>query len=221
MAAFPFPREVELSSHFDDFNIEINDSARSLASRDLPAGNTPAYFPGEPTISCEIDAVCQYLCEQLLTPDLDRMHPYLWLVGTQNSTHISPLHEQIVKGRVITITERPELHCTWIFDRIFIKPIPACLLSWRFWQEIILSESSGVTESNRIALKQASIGFLRTYSYLIRSQSDFRLAKENHLIADDASYIAHRHFFVHFSGLHDSEVSLRYRFGELPSFPAE
>ena len=39
------------------------------------------------------------LSSELLTPDLDQLAPYLWLVGTQQSSHISLLHEQIVKGQ--------------------------------------------------------------------------------------------------------------------------
>src|SRR4051794_41028604 len=91
-------------------------------------------LPEYPRISLQSPEVAKFLTEELTTPDLYKFHPHLWKVGTQRSSHVTPLSEQVVRGRTIIITENPEFHLLWIGDRVYIKSIPKFLLSHAFWE---------------------------------------------------------------------------------------
>lgn len=131
------------------------------------------------------------------------------------------MHHQAVRGRNIIVTENPQLHLVWYYDRIFIKPLPRYLLSHAFWEFL---------NTQPIELRRAITGFVRTYSYLVRYERDFRLATDDeHQLAlipkDDGSISADGSdqitferfagFIVAFHKLPDDSVSPRYRYGEL------
>lgn len=63
------------------------------------------------------------------------------MMATQSSANINALHRQIFKGRKIVVTEDPQLHLIWLQDRIHIKPLPKCLLSHAFWNDVLLNPS--------------------------------------------------------------------------------
>ncbi|KAL8855022.1 MAG: hypothetical protein Q9221_000219 [Calogaya cf. arnoldii] len=131
------------------------------------------------------------------------------------SSHISPLHQQIVKGRQIIITENTELNWTWIFDRVFLKPVPAFLMFWAFWQQYLISDDSPIPTNLRDSLCRGALGYLRTYFHLIRHPSEFRLAIEHHLIPEDTNFERCSQFLARF-GQRLDEVSPRYNnYGEL------
>src|SRR5947207_2341817 len=110
--AIPFPEEVELCKDLQFTSASRLDSSQNITK--LPIDRTALTLPGEPTLQMYSPNTKEFLCSDLLTPGLDDLSRYLWLVGTPCSSHISPLHHQLVKGRQITIAENPELHCTWI-----------------------------------------------------------------------------------------------------------
>ena len=210
-SAFLFPESAQL-------NKELELQKPSASSKDLTIQHVDrslSHLPGEPLISLESSYVETYLVQELLTSNLNSLTPYLWLAGTQKWDHISPLHQQIIKGRSITITEDPELHCTWIYDHVYLKPLPPYLLSWAFWQYFLVSSSSPIPLPQREDIRKAALGFLRTYVHLIKHPSDFRIAQDTHLIPSDTTYSACRIFFSHFASLSNDTVSPRYRFGEL------
>lgn len=135
-------------------------------------------------------------------------------VSTPRSSHISPLHHQAARGRKdIIVVENPHLHLVWVYDRIFIKPVPRYLLSHAFWRYLLRHPD----------LHQAAAGFVRSYSYLIKYESDFRLAQSDALClipADDGegkpiTYERFALFIASFARLSDADVSARYEFGEL------
>lgn len=133
-------------------------------------------------------------------------------MSTPRSRHISPLHHQAVRGRSIIVAENPQLHLVWYYDRMFIKPIPRYLLSHAFWEYL----------QDKEELRQAITGFLRTYSYLVRYEADFRLASsdEFRLIPSDdgvepITFERFAKFISPFSVLGDSSVNPRYHYGEL------
>lgn len=110
------------------------------------------------------------------------------------------------------VTENPQLHLVWFNDRIFVKPIPRYLLSHAFWEYL-------QTEDQLI---KAAAGFLRTYSYLIRYESDFRLAssEEFGLIPSDdgahpVTFERFATFIRPFALLEDHNVNPRHHYGEL------
>ncbi|KAG9228859.1 hypothetical protein BJ875DRAFT_508267 [Amylocarpus encephaloides] len=101
-------------------------------------------------------------------------------MSTNSSSNINPLHRQRVKGREIIVTEEPRLHLVWFHDRIYIKPLPKYLLSHRFW-EIYLVNQSTCLGDRQDAIRKAALGYLRSYRYLIRHESDFTIAKQDQL----------------------------------------
>jgi hypothetical protein len=103
----------------------------------------------------------------------------LWMMFVQSSANISSLHRQRVKGRPIVI-EDPKLHLVWFYDRIFIKPLPGYLLSCSFWEKYLLRDSS-LLNQRREAIRASALGYLRTWSHLIKHQCDFHIGQEKGL----------------------------------------
>lgn len=101
------------------------------------------------------------------------------------------------------------------YDRIFLKPIPPFLLSWPFWQYLFVQAPTSLSPSLNCDLHKAALGYLRTYSYLIRYPSDFRLAKEHHLIPEDTTSEECCAFFANFQKIPNHMVAPHYAFGEL------
>lgn len=201
-SAAPFSEEEEL----------CDDLVMTGGAMALRKGADPPALPGQPALSfTDRSALLSFLREDLLTSDLDRMSPHLWLMATQSHAHISPLHRQIVRGRNILVTENPELHLVWINSRIFVKPLPKYLLSHAMWVGYF---NPAQTEDLQ-RLRRASLGYLRTWHYLVRHESDFRIAKEHHLVPDNVSWPRFLKFIGHFEHVSNDEVSGRYRYGDL------
>lgn len=100
----------------------------------------------------------------------------LWIMTTFSSANINSLHRQRVKGREIVVTEDLLLHLVWNHNRVYIKPIPRCLLSYEF-RRMYLDKSSDRLGDSRERLQRIALGFLRTYRYLIQHESDLRIAQ--------------------------------------------
>lgn len=169
-------------------------------------------------------AVLQSITAELSTERLERLYGMLFLVS--NRRNISPLHHQLIKGRQALITERADLHLVWNYDRIFVKPIPSCLLSHAFWQTHLLPPLVDHATTSQLGAKQASAvkavkawqeaqGFLRTYASLIQHPSDLHLAKALHLVPDHTDWNTWCHFIYGFAQLRDRQVAPRYHYGEL------
>lgn len=229
----PFSLQVELNKQ-----LELVAVAQDMNIRRSDGSGTS--LPGQPRVALtESMELKQYLDEEHSTTELDTLAPKLWLVSTRSrlqrssrligenkvSTprywHISPLHHQAVRGRKIIVTENPQLHLVWYYDRIYIKPIPRYLLSYAFWEFL---------NTQPVELRRAITGFVRTYSYLIRYECDFRLATSNEhqlalipnddgsVCADGSDHITFERFagfIAAFQKLPDDSVSPRYRYGEL------
>lgn len=202
----PFPEDEQL---FDDLSISgTNFSCRNTT--------LPPTLPGQPTLTLTDLSLADFLKEDLLTSDLDRMATHLWLVATPSHSHISPLHHQIVRGRNIVVTENPELHLVWINSRVFIKPLPLYLLSHAIWVGCLSGVyTSGISPEDAQRLESAGLGYLRTWYYLVRHKSDFRIAQEHHLIPEAVSWPHFLRFIHRFARISDVEVSGRYQYGDL------
>ncbi|PTB46530.1 hypothetical protein M441DRAFT_42312 [Trichoderma asperellum CBS 433.97] len=181
------------------------------------ATNKKEYLPGEPRIQLDDPAMGAYLEEELATPELNQLSPHLWLVAKQDSAHISSLTHQKVRGREIIITEQPRLHLVWYNDRVFIKPLPKYLLSRAFWDFYLVSPHSSLEKSLQKELREAALGFLRSYSYLVRRRSDFDLAMdESHrLLPKKTTYSGFIKLIKSLETIDDHMVSPRYHYGEL------
>ncbi|KAI9738830.1 MAG: hypothetical protein M1834_008337 [Cirrosporium novae-zelandiae] len=217
MDAVPFTTEDELyhKLHNPHGNLE-----RRLPPQVPPdaLNNTNTHLPGQPRIALhDTDSVEKYLNEDLMTEDLNKIAPHLWLVAKQDSSHVSSLTHQIIRGRQITITEKPGLHLVWIYDRVFIKPMPKYLLSHDFWKYYFVNNQSPIPQTSRRDLVRAALGFLRSYSYLIRHKSDYILARHDRLglLPKGVSYLKFVNFIKAFESIEDRDVSPRYEYGEL------
>ncbi|TDZ49764.1 hypothetical protein CTRI78_v007870 [Colletotrichum trifolii] len=139
----------------------------------------------------------------------------LWWMSKQDSASISPLHRQRVKRRAIVVTEDPKLHLVWDHDRVFVKPLPRYILSHPFWQRFLSSDSSGDAQHRRV--RKAILGYIRTYRYLVRFESDFRIAQEPdlQLIPSDVTWEQFCYFRTDLASIGDGDVSTRYCYGEI------
>ena len=179
--------------------------------------NVTRAIPGRPLLLwSDHRAIGTFLEDELLTPELDTMSPHMWMMATQSSANVHALHRQLVKGRNIVITENPQLHLVWLQDRIHIKPIPKCLLSYDFWSYVLLGLSSGIGHRQPDLVK-AALGYLRSYRFLIRHESDFRIAQRDdlRLVPKEASWEQVTRFLADLESIRDDAVSPRYAFGEL------
>ncbi len=183
----------------------------------------PPTLPGHPRVPLQ-DALRlrSFLYRELWAVDLERMAPHLWIMSTQSSSNVSPLHQQKVKGREIIVTEDPRLHLVWIYDRVFIKPLPRYLLSYTFWSEYMSNEKSllwGSTQEEQETcsmIRMSALGFLRTYYYLIQHESDFEIARnETRLLPSDITWTEFCAFSKGFLDVSDDAVSERYHYGEI------
>src|SRR6201996_2798549 len=184
-----------------------------------------SYVPGDPSVSLIDSEVNAYLASQLNTPLLDELYERLWLVARKDSQNIDKLHVQNIRGRNITPCENPRLHLVWHGDRIYIKPIPLCLLNNSFWtkylslpenKETCLKDSQDIAQTGTPPFDRSiAIGFLRSYAFLIRHELDFILAKEAHLIHRDIDWIKWSKFINKFRHLGDEQVAKRYHYGQL------
>lgn len=137
-----------------------------------------------------------------------------------------PLHHQKAHGRDVILNEHPGLHLVWYYDRIFIKPIPAYMYSRAYWDYISDADPE---------VYKASLGFIRSYYYLIQFQTDFDKACEMGLIPKipaaapaggnhhgatttprHPSYEEYCDFMASFVlDIKDADVNYRFRYGEL------
>lgn len=172
-------------------------------------------LPSQPSIKLsDTRRLRSFLRADLCSPDLEKMAPRLWIMTTPSSDNINALHRQRVKGREIILTEEPRLHLVWIHDRIFIKPLPRYLLSHTFWEGYLDSNKLG---EDRSEIVKAAAGFLRTYRYLIKHETDFNIAQQDHLrlVPKDIDWPAFCRFTAELSSIDDRAVSKRYFYGEL------
>ncbi|KAL7896965.1 hypothetical protein HDV63DRAFT_82711 [Trichoderma sp. SZMC 28014] len=209
MAQVPFPSDRQLCSELSPGSFDPSATASPEAS-----------LPGHPWIRLQhpFDGIAQFLKDELVTDDLDKLAPHLWLVATQNSTHISSLTHQLVRGRQIVVTEDPGLHLTWIYEKVFIKPLPEYLLSHAFWNYFLVNPNSPIPSPERRAIFRAACGFLRSYAFLIQHKSDYLLAVHDDslgLVPKSISFPKLVEFLRCFKSIPDTEVSHRYLYGDL------
>ncbi|KAK3327493.1 hypothetical protein B0T19DRAFT_475266 [Cercophora scortea] len=186
----------------------------------------------------------EYLREELCTKRLDVILKRLWMVGRPMPPR--PLHYQRLLSREVFVTERMDMHLVWTEGRIFVKPIPRLLLATEFWTEFLACDQSccapvrwgtGLSgqhqqahkqwpgsspprpECDRRKIRRSCLGFLFSYSALIAYESDFKEAKNLHLIPREVKWSAWRVFVRELldetEGKIYQKVSKRFLYGEL------
>ena len=188
--------------------------ARSTSKQTSPKN----WLPGNPRARFDDHQLSNTLSAEFATPKLSGFAKYLWLIERPESAHIASLTHQIVRGRRIILTENPEMHLVWIKDRVFIKPLPKYLLSQAFWEYSYRPNTIFEDPQQATAVRQAMLGFLRSYAYLIKHKSDFELAsrQEHRLVPKNLRFSALIQLLgtVNQRTTNDT-VSPRWRYGEL------
>jgi hypothetical protein len=118
---------------------------------------------------------------------LRRVKGSLWLAGNHRKT-IRALHRQIVLGREIVVADDISLPLiTQSGKAIYVKPIPDGLMKLSMAQAnnalpwlLTLVTPKGASTEKRLII----YGFVTTYLSMIKSITDFRLAKEKHLLPE-------------------------------------
>ena len=174
------------------------------------------HLPGSPRVSLDAEAVESYAESELTTPELDHYQHLnlLWLVATPSRRHVSSLTHQAVRGRNIIVTEHARLHCVWINDRIFIKPVPRWLLSANIWRHYFESPIV-LGPRRREQILRAARGFLATYALLVTHESDFEIAREKRLVPANMKWEPFCAFVDLFAGMADDDLNPRYHYGDL------
>lgn len=186
---------------------------------------TIQYIPGNPSVGLLPDELRDYLSTELSTPLLDELYTHLWFVAKKSGHHIDALHTQKVKGRSIIPNEDPRLHLVWTRNKIYIKPVPLCLLNHEFWVRYLQSQKRAILENSSSAPRiegpnslvfgsSIAMGFMRSYAFLVKSPLDFAIAKESYLIPSGIDWIEWSIFINHFR-VEDESVAKRYHYGQL------
>lgn len=181
-------------------------------------GGSTLWLPGYPALPLHRHCgVLDFLEKEYCSPDLDRMADRLWWMSKCDSANISPLHRQLVKRRSIIVTEDPKLHLVWIQDRIFVKPLPRYLTSHTFWRDFLGHHMDVATRNRHDRIRKAALGYLRTYMYLVRSESDFYIAQEPglHLVPSGITWEQFCNFAANLASISERDVSTRYTHGEI------
>jgi hypothetical protein len=120
------------------------------------------------------------------------------------------LHRQQLLGRQVTITEDPNKHLIWHERHIFIKPLPMFLVD-------LDCRTQKLCKSR--LLHEAACGFLLSYAWLIRHESDIGIAHDNGLLSSVFDWATWTDFIDDFLEHVDlrslAGVSARYQYGEL------
>jgi len=191
--------------------------------RSSPTSFAHGLIPNEPTLSSSKASVEDFLHYELDTSVLDELHPHLWLVAKKFGSHIDSLHEHFLKERTVKVTESAALHLIWYYRVVYLKPIPHCLLNHKFWNDYLAPKIADQQQGNQTTFVvdslsltcRSALGFLRSYGYLVRHESDFILAQEAHLIPKTVSYASFQVFIDSFRCLSDSIVSPRFHYGQI------
>ena len=199
ITAPPFRREHQL-------NNELDGTAQ---------GQTTGCLPSQPNITMNTSKeLSEFLLGDICPKKLNGLAPHLWLCSTPSHTNIPPLHHHAIHGRTIIASEDPALHLIWFTGRIFIKPLPAYLLSHAFWQQYMYG---GEPCENKKLVAQSGLGLLRSYIYSICYERDLRIAQEPHLalVPPEVTWKQWCDFSASFEAIGNSEVAPRYHFGKI------
>ena len=174
-----------------------------IANIDLPAS-----FFHKHRLEKPAKDIHNFLASDLHTPRLDALHNHLWLAGLMQPAR--ELHRQRLLGRAIYITERPEEHIVWREDSVFVKALPDYILCHEFWTTSICPHAD---------LYSSALGLLWSYTWLVRSKPDLKIAHEMGLVPLDIDWASWSRFVQDILDGDQNQiwcdVSLRYTYGEL------
>jgi hypothetical protein len=195
----PFRKEHQLNNEFDG----------------VVAGTGSLVLPSQPRLSMASSKdLAEFLVADICPTKLNQLATHLWLCSASSYTTVPPLHNHAIHGRTILPTEDPALHSVWVWGRIFLKPLPAYLLSHTFWTQYLYHSSTHVTLK---PVTQAALGLLRSYRLSIRHESVLRIAQQSHLnlVPHDITWKQRCDFSTSFDEIQKDEAAPRYHYGKL------
>jgi uncharacterized membrane protein len=184
-------------------------SPHHTKSNDIPVLELPILYRDSKNHLHKVeDDIDRYFENELDVSRLSEIHKHLWLAGL--SIPARPLHRQVMMGRDVIVVEQADLHLTWIGRRIFVKPLPAFLLSHLHWtKHICLSKE----------LHSRAMGLLLSYIWLVCQPSDLKVAIDCGLLPSNMTWQQWMNLVgelvpkIDMRGL--SNVNKRYEHGEL------
>ncbi|KAI9659610.1 MAG: hypothetical protein M1831_003691 [Alyxoria varia] len=124
-----------------------------------------------------LHTLTSYFHTELDVSRLNVIYDHLWFAGHKRVPRA--LHHQILIGRNIVITEDPNMHMLWIDSTLFVKPLPEFLLCYDTWRQYICPHPR---------LYEAAVGMLLSYVWLVRHQSDIKIAYAQGLLPSDLAW---------------------------------
>ncbi|KAH8650907.1 hypothetical protein BGZ60DRAFT_436775 [Tricladium varicosporioides] len=165
-----------------------------------PSGNSGTKFfvtsPGYLNPPFNLDFRCHYpygRCEDALSllsvRRLDSISQHLWMAGRPQSDPMkkSSLHRLKATGFELVVFEQADMHLLWQNGIIYIKPLPSFLMNFDFWQENLCSRDE-TWDARTADIVDGALGLVFSYTWLIRWESDLRIAHEHGLISKSIDY---------------------------------
>lgn len=156
-------------------------------------------------VESDIDAFVE---EDLDVSRLNRIHGYLWMAG--RPLNARSLVRQRMMGYDILQTDRADLHLIKFSKRMLVKPLPAYLVDFEFWEQHLCRTRE---------LHECACGFFMSYIWLVCSPHDWKIAFELDLLPAGVTWprwkALVRDFMEHVNVNTLHQVNKRYCFGEL------
>ncbi|KAF1950991.1 hypothetical protein CC80DRAFT_496291 [Byssothecium circinans] len=237
---FPVPFQIKIPKLHDVEEAGVNQNLAELMPASSRFKETFPDLNGQQHLDMDVikraEDTIKFLEKELEVPRLNKIHDHLWLAGRPMPPR--PLNYQVAASRAITVTEDIHLHLVWESGRIFLKPLPRYLLSSAFWiknlvcqqprdncpcfTNPIVQPGNPVPIANppcrRRDLYRCAYGLLLSYTALIQYESDYHLAKDQHLLPDGVEWQSWRKLsweLLEHSPQNTVRVNKRYQFGEL------
>ncbi|KAF2450329.1 hypothetical protein P171DRAFT_138334 [Karstenula rhodostoma CBS 690.94] len=173
-------------------------------------------LPDAPCIPLDSRSVIAYSLQDLDTPGLNKFDRRLWNCGA--NPNIKTLSHQPTFERRIVVTEDSSLHLVLSENRIiYVKPLPAYLCSYAFWEHLLDPENPDISPEERNRVTTTSLGFVRIYASLITHHADYAIAIRNGLLppCDNLTFEPLITFTSGFAALPSTATSPRWCYGEL------
>ena len=151
-----------------------------------------------------------FLMTDLDLSRLNHIHHLLWTAG--RPMRARPLHRYRMLNYDVHATQQMDLHLLIANNSLLLKPLAKYLLDPVFW-------ATHLDTLGRESLKEAALGWLFSYAWLLNTPLDLRIAHDYYLVPEDLTWaqwkaIANR-FLLHIDTETLHGINKRYQYGEL------